>query len=180
MTPNARFHELIKDITPSATTNSRSSSAHTKLREALLKDKDYKDDIINTFLGGSYKRSTAIRPVTKDGDTERPDVDMYVVVKGSTWSTSQVDLIEDLYDALNRNRTALNITKLKRNRCSISVSTNKADMDVSPLLDRQSDGYFRIGNRIKAEWYKTDPVEHNEWSARENKKRGDALTPWLN
>jgi len=119
MTPNARFNEFIKDITPSPTTNSRSSSAHTNLRKAILKDEDYKDDIITTFLGGSYRRNTAIRPVTKDGDTERPDVDMYVVVKGSRWFTSPEDLIENLYGALHRNRDNLNITKLKRNRCSM-------------------------------------------------------------
>jgi len=59
------------------------------------------------------------------------------------------------------------------------VSTDKADMDVSPLLDRQSDGYYLIGNRIKNEWYKTDPVEHNDWSARENKIRGGRFNPMV-
>jgi hypothetical protein len=41
--------------------------------------------LIDDFLGGSYRRDTAIRPVTKNGDVERPDVDIYVVVDGSTW-----------------------------------------------------------------------------------------------
>jgi len=84
MTPNARFTELIADINPSDTTNKRSKSAHTAIRGALWADESYKDSVIRDFLGGSYQRQTAIRPVTKDGDTDRPDVDIYVVVNGET------------------------------------------------------------------------------------------------
>lgn len=172
MTPNARFNEFITDITPSATTNARSQSAHTSVRDALTTDETYKDEVIRTFLGGSYKRKTAIRPVTKDGDTERPDVDIYAVVEGSTWSKTPGDLIEDLYTALCRNRYALGITKIKRNRCSIAISTNKADMDVSPLLERDNNGYYRIGNRNTGEWYLTEPEEHTTWSAGINADAG--------
>jgi len=174
MTPNARFNEFITDITPSVTTNARSQSAHTSVRDALTTDETYKDKVIRTFLGGSYKRKTAIRPVTKNGDTERPDVDIYVVVEGSTWSKTPGDLIEDLYAALHRNRHALGITKIKRNRnrCSIAISTSKADMDVSPLLERDSNGYYRIGNRNTGEWYLTEPEEHTTWSAGINADAG--------
>ncbi|MEW8288096.1 MAG: hypothetical protein AB2697_19110 [Candidatus Thiodiazotropha endolucinida] len=179
MTPNARFNEFIKDITPSPTTDSRSSSAHISIRDTLCADETYKDEIIRTFLGGSYRRKTAIRPVTVNGDTERPDVDIYVVVKGSEWSSEPEDLIEDLYSALNRNRGVLNITRLKRNRCSISVSTNKADMDVSPLLDLDEYSYYRIGNRHTGEWYKTNPEEHTSWSANVNKSASNRFNPMV-
>lgn len=179
MTPNARFTELITDITPSTTTNNRSSSAHSNVRNELLADGTYGPEIITTFLGGSYKRKTAIRPVTKNGDTERPDVDIYVVVKGNTFTRTPEDLIEDLFWALDRNRGVLNITRLKRNRCSIAVSTNSADMDVSPFLDRQISGLYRIGNRHTGEWYYTDPVEHTDWSARVNKAVGGRFNPMV-
>lgn len=168
MIPNARFTELIADINPSDTTNKRSKSAHNAIRDALWADETYKDNLIRDFLGGSYMRQTAIRPVTKDGDTDRPDVDIYVVVKGETWTTTPEELIDDLFNALDRNRKTLNITRLKRNRCSIAISTNKADMDISPLLERQSDGFYRIGNRTTGEWYKTDPEEHSIWSSAQN------------
>ena len=164
MTPNARFTDFITDITPSATTNTRSSAAHSAVRDALTRDLAYKDEVIRTFLGGSYRRKTAIRPVTKDGDTERPDVDIYAVVEGSTWFKSPDDLIEDLYAALDRHRKALRIARIKRNRCSISISTGNADCDVSPLLDRNAQGYYRIGNRETGEWYETEPEAHTSWS----------------
>lgn len=177
MTPNARFTELIADINPSETTNKRSKSAHNAIRDALWADETYKDNLIRDFLGGSYQRQTAIRPVTKDGDTERPDVDIYVVVKGGIWTKTPEDLIDDLFNALNRNRKTLNITRLKRNRCSIAISTNKADMDISPLLERQSDGFYRIGNRSSGEWYKTDPEEHSTWSSTQNDEFSGRFKP---
>lgn len=179
MTPNARFNELITDITPSETTNSRSASAHISIRDALSSDNEYKESIIRTFLGGSYKRKTAIRPVTKNGDTQRPDVDIYVVVQGSTWTKTPEDIIEDLFSALDRNRSELSITKLKRNRCSIAISTNKADMDISPLLDRNSSEFYLIGNRNTDEWYETDPEAHTTWSAQINKDASNQFNPMV-
>lgn len=179
MTPNARFNELITDITPSPTTDSRSASAHIAIRDALQADDQYKGLVIRTFLGGSYKRKTAIRPVTKNGDTQRPDVDIYVVVQGSIWTKSPADLIDGLFSVLERNRSELNITRLKRNRCSIAISTNRADMDISPLLDRNSSGFYLIGNRNTDEWYETDPEAHTIWSAQVNKNASNRFNPMV-
>ncbi len=107
MTPNARFTEFIADINPSPTTNARSKSAHNSIRDALSADETYKDNLIRDFLGGSYKRQTAIRPVTKDGDTGRPDVDIYVVVEGDAGTTMPEEVINDLFNVLHRNRERL-------------------------------------------------------------------------
>ena len=177
MTPNARFTEFIKDINPSPTTNARSKASHAWLRNALWADEIYQDKLLRDFLGGSYKRQTAVRPVTKSGDTERPDVDIYVVVKGSIWTAEPEDLLNELFSALNRNRDEVGITSLKRNRCSIAVSTNQADMDVSPLLERQSDGLYRIGNRNSGEWYATDPEQHSTWSSDRNEHFSGRFKP---
>lgn len=179
MTPNARFTDFIADITPSETTNSQSSSSHMAIRDALEADEIYNTSVIRTFLGGSYKRKTAIRPVKNGSKTERPDVDIYIVVDGSTWSTTPEDLIEELFSALHRNRDDLNITRLKRNRCSIAISTNKADMDISPLLERDSSGFYRIGNRTSGEWYETDPEGHTTWSAQVNKDATGRFNPMV-
>ncbi len=168
MTPNARFNEFIRDITPSSTTASNCKSAHASVREALLNDKEFKERAKRIFLGGSYKRSTAIRPRKKNGSTERPDVDLYVVVDGGPWWSDPDTLMDELYAALNRARNALGITSIEKNRCSISLSMNKADLDVSVLLERQDDNLYRIGNRNTGEWYQTDPEEHTNWSAQQN------------
>lgn len=168
MTPNARFNEFIKDINPSPTTTANSKAAHKAVRDALRADDEYSESLARTFLGGSYTRQTAIRPRVKNGDLNRPDIDIYAVIDGGTWFNSPTERIEEIFSTLHRARNELGITKLKRNRCSIAISTPQADMDVSPLLDRQSDGYFRIGNKDTGEWYRTDPELHTAWSSDQN------------
>ena len=62
MTPNARFSEFIKDITQSETTVANCKSAHSSVRKVLLDDEEFKGKVKRIFLGGSYRRSTSIRP----------------------------------------------------------------------------------------------------------------------
>ena len=79
MTPQARFNEFLKDIEPSKTTKSNAASAHTEIRKFLSDHEEFGKHHERTFLSGSYKRDTAIRPVTKNGEFDRPDVDIIVV-----------------------------------------------------------------------------------------------------
>ena len=168
MTPNSRFSDFLRDIEPSATTKSNSVSAHSSVRDALMEDADFGPRVDRILLGGSYKRNTAIRPRQKNGSLDRPDVDLYAVVDVPLHETTPSDEIEALYAALNRSRETLGITKLKRNRVSLSVSMNRADLDVSVLIERQWDDLYRIGNRETEEWYKTDPEAHTSWSSEQN------------
>ncbi len=179
MTPNTRFADLLSDIEPSQTTKANSTSAHNNVRDALLSDDDFACRVERIFLGGSYKRATAIRPRTKNESTERPDVDLYVVVDANPSDLSPADLTGELFDALNRNRVDLGITKLKRNRVSISVSMKKADLDISILLERQNDGLYRIGNSSTEVWYATDPEEHSDWSSSQNARFGKRFKPMV-
>ena len=177
MTPNSRFLEFLGDIEPSATTKSNSVSAHTSVRDTLLGDEDFGARADRILLGGSYKRNTAIRPRHKNGSVDRPDVDLYVVVDVPLHETTPSDEIDALYDALDRSRKALGITKLKRNRVALSVSMNRADLDVSVLIERQSDDLYRIGNRETEEWYRTDPEAHTTWSSEQNSRFSDRFKP---
>lgn len=61
------------------TTNQASDArkGHRTLRERLLADADLKPIIVSTFLQGSYRRATAVRP---RGD-QRADVDVVVVTR---------------------------------------------------------------------------------------------------
>jgi hypothetical protein len=49
---------------------------HSTLRERLHKDEDLKDIIVESFLQGSYRRATAVRPFE---DKKKSDVDIIVV-----------------------------------------------------------------------------------------------------
>src|SRR5947209_20565884 len=50
---------------------------HKELRERLKADERLSPLIVNTFLQGSYRRSTAVRPV----EEKRTDVDVVVVTR---------------------------------------------------------------------------------------------------
>ena len=99
--PQARFTEFLSDIEPSPTTKSNASSAHTELRDFLKDDEDFKEYHTNTFLSGSYKRNTAIRPRSKDGETERPDIDI-IVETTHTLDDSPKEVVDLLYKTLKK------------------------------------------------------------------------------
>jgi len=73
MTPNARFTQFLQDIEPSPTTTSQAISAHENMRDFLAKHPQLSKRHVKTFLSGSYKRNTSIRPRTEAGVTMRPD-----------------------------------------------------------------------------------------------------------
>ena len=177
MTPNSRFLEFLRDIEPSDTTKGNSVAAHSDVRYAVSSDHQYGPRAKRIILGGSYKRDTAIRPRQKNGSLDRPDVDLYVVVDAPPYATTPSAEVDALYAALDRARQTLGITKLKRNRVSLSVSMNRADLDVSVLIERQPDGLYRIGNRETGEWYTTDPETHTSWSSQQNSRFSGRFKP---
>lgn len=177
MTPNERFLEFLEDIEPNATTKANSVSAHTRVRETLRADAEFGPHVQRVFLGGSYRRDTAIRPRQKNGALDRPDIDIYVVVDAAHHTTTPSAEIERLYAALDRARKTLGITRLKRNRVALAVSMSNADLDVCVLIPRQSDNLYRIGNRETGEWYRTDPEAHTEWSTDQNTRFSGRFKP---
>ena len=162
MTPNVRFTEFLADIEPSATTKSNASTAHTKLRAILREDADFAPLHKNTLLSGSYKRDTAIRPRIKNGEANRPDVDIIVLTNHSLFS-SPIDAVDDVFDVLKRHYTPTN-----RQSRSVSVSTALADMDVVPIIEPSNDGTYYIPDRNQQQWLLTNPPGHTAWTTEIN------------
>ena len=71
------FNDFLKKIRLTENQVNELKSAHTKLRERLMAYDDLKEIIVTTFLQGSYKRATAVRPKNK----KRSDVDIVVVTR---------------------------------------------------------------------------------------------------
>jgi len=69
------FDAFLRDIRPTENQRNDCKTGHETLRRRLLADEDLKPIIVDTFLQGSYRRATAVRPV---GDT-RSDVDVIAV-----------------------------------------------------------------------------------------------------
>ena len=82
------FSDMLTDIRPPQELLDKCVSAHTKLREYIEEAPELKDMVVTTFLQGSYRRSTLIRP----SGGSNPDVDVVVVTNlhSEEWTPAQV------------------------------------------------------------------------------------------
>jgi hypothetical protein len=71
------FEDLLSEVRPTAYQLDDYRAGHTELRTLLNEDLDLRPLLIGTFLQGSYRRATAVRP--EDG--ELGDVDIVVATK---------------------------------------------------------------------------------------------------
>ena len=87
------FSDFIRNISPSPEERKQYQEAHRELREKLLDDDDLKEIIVTTFLQGSYRRSTILRP--EPG--EHADVDVVVVTRISKEGHHPGTSTQDVY-----------------------------------------------------------------------------------
>ena len=73
----SNFRDFLADIRPTKTQSLAMRRGHRALRQRLENDEQVKHLIIGTFIQGSYRRSTAIRPA----EGKRSDVDVVVVTR---------------------------------------------------------------------------------------------------
>lgn len=161
MATQQQFLDMLSDIEPASTTVAACSSAHNTLREALRKDKNFSAVHVDTFLSGSYKRDTAIRPQKIDGELQRPDVDI-IVETSHTKDAPPKDVLDLLKQAL----TDAGYENLKVNRRSIAVTLTGVDMDVVPVI-ANGDAFLIPDIELKT-WLDTNPPLHTQWTIDKN------------
>ena len=172
MTPNARFTEFLQDIEPSATTKAQASAAHTKLRDFLANHGVYGDVHVRTYLSGSYKRDTAIRPKQEAGVTLRPDVDIIVVIDHDL-NESPAEAVDALYDAISDG-----YDDIRKQQRSVGITTATVDMDVVPIIEPYGDGGgLFIPDRKLEQWLPTNPPGHTEWTTTRNAQADGRFKP---
>ncbi len=170
MTTQRQFEDLLKDIEPSTTTVNTCSSAHNTLRTALAEHEGFSEVHVETFLSGSYRRDTAIRPQLIDGVLQRPDVDVIAVT-----NHTEEDEPQSVLDALNKALADSGYKNLKVNRRSIAVTLAGVDMDVVPVIE-DGDAYLIPDNQLE-KWLNTNPPAHTQWTIDVNKAAGGRFKP---
>lgn len=170
MTTQQQFLDFLWEIEPSTSTVNTCSSAHNTLREALRTDKNLSKLHVETFLSGSYKRDTAIRPQKIGGILQRPDVDIIVVT-----SHSEEDDPHGVLDALHQALVDAGYKNLKVNRRSIAVPLAGVDMDVVPVIE-DGDAYLIPDVELKR-WLTTNPSAHTQWTVDVNRGAGGRFKP---
>ena len=71
----SHFNDMLTEIRPPQELLEECATAHTELREFLMNVPELKDIAVTTFLQGSYRRSTLIRPT----EGAKADVDVVIV-----------------------------------------------------------------------------------------------------
>jgi predicted nucleotidyltransferase len=169
MVPKARFTEFLADIEPSSTTKTNSSKAHDGVRSYLRSHPTFKDRVETEFLAGSYARDTAIRPRTSADGIERPDIDIIVVTNFFTHDRPD-DVLQELSNALD---DAYIVKRI--NKRSVRVITSNAEIDVVPVVVWGT--AYQLPDRDLGYWKATNPPEHINWSARQNKDFSERFKP---
>ena len=172
MIPQARFQEFLKDIEPSSTTKSNASSAHSRLRRFLQDHYEFSEYHKRTYLSGSYRRDTAIRPRLKTGEAERPDIDI-VVETNHTTHDDPGDVVDLLYSTL-----AEEYSDIRKQSRSVGIETGTADMDVVPIISPyDDDSLLYIPDRKLQSWIRTNPPGHTTWTTEVNESAGGRFKP---
>jgi len=125
-------------------------------------------DVLDSFLTGSYKRSTMIAPLSS------ADVDIVTVMDPKYYkSDGQAWLLDKIKTALqNHYKTTL---KISRNGQAVTITFNDFVVDVVPGFNRKGGG-FLIPDSIKGRWISTDPKKHVDiWSDANAKHNGDLV-----
>jgi len=128
--------------------------------------------VINTYLTGSYKRDTAVRPLE--------DVDIVVLIDPTHWDipwyASKPDPTALLQSFGRAVRTRYPTSGVHLQRRSVGLKLTHLDLDVVPAIDQGND-MLLIPDRIDRTWIRSGPKRHTDLGATLNTKRGMKLKP---
>lgn len=118
------FEDFLKEIRLTSNQVNELQQAHTTLRNRLVADEDLSKYIETTFLQGSYKRSTAVRP--KNGN--RSDVDIVVVTKFDKDEYDPDEVLDVFKPFLEKNYAG----KYRKQGRSWGIEMSHVDLDLVP------------------------------------------------
>src|SRR5262245_8990522 len=169
-TVQSSFQQFRSNLEITGLQSSTVSARQTKVREVL----EAGLEVLDTFLTGSYSRSTMIAPL-KDAD-----IDIFVVLDVKYYHNynGQNGGQSGLLDLVKRTlrKTYTSTPDISRNGQAVTIRFVDFVVDVVPGFYRQ-DGGFLIPNSITKTWLATDPKKHVELMGVSNKAHNGDLVP---
>jgi hypothetical protein len=145
----------------SETVSTRQQSVRSALDDGLT--------VLETFLTGSYRRSTMIAPL------KEADVDIVAVMDPSYYQwDGQASLLDKVKRVLLKRYPTT--PKISRDGQAVTITFSDFCVDVVPAFNRKGGGYL-IPDSIQRRWIETDPKRHVEIWTEANKKHGYKLVP---
>jgi hypothetical protein len=143
------------------------STRQQNVRKALEDD----FDILDSFLMGSYRRSTMIAPL------KGADVDIFIVLDPKYYATGgQAALLTSVKKALRKTYTET--PDISPNGQAVTIRFTDFKVDVVPGFRRQGGGYLIPDSQL-GRWIGTDPKRHVEIWSDANKAHAGDLVPLL-
>lgn len=148
------------------------STRQQNVREAIDKELFVED----SFLTGSYSRSTMIAPL------KEADIDIFVVLDSKYYrqyngqNGGQAGLLDLLKRTLKK--TYPQTPDISRNGQAVTITFTDFIVDVVPAFNRQGGGYL-IPNSISQKWISTNPKKQNEMWTEENQTHNGDLVPLI-
>lgn len=191
---NSYFNDFLSRIRLQGNHLNDLKTGHQTLRDRLLSDEGLANTIISTFLQGSYRRSTAVKP---HGD-KRADVDVVVVTNISNEEKTPDQALNLFVPFLEEHYKG----KYQKNGRSIAIELSYVDLDLvvtsapsevkdyaitdsnkitnNLTLEETQDFIYKstadwqlspllIPDRDAKEWTRTHPLEQLRWTQEKNK-----------
>jgi hypothetical protein len=126
-------------------------------------------DVLDSFLAGSYARSTIISPLSEC------DIDIFIIIESKYYTQYHPSAL------LDRLRTVLKQTypstpKISRNGQAVTITFTDFKVDVVPCFNRKGGGFI-IPNSISQSWVSTDPTVHQSYLSEQNRLHNGNLVP---
>lgn len=125
--------------------------------------------VLDSFLTGSYSRSTMIAPL------KQADIDIFVVLDPSYYEErGQAALLDKVKRALKATYPAT--PEISRNGQAVTITFTDFKVDVVPAFNRQGGGYL-MPNTYGSKWIATNPKQHVTTSSTSNAAHNGDLVP---
>ncbi len=166
-TIKAGFEQLAANLEITALQSTTTSTRQQNVRDAVAKGLT----VIDSFLAGSYARSTMIGPL-KDAD-----IDIMVVLNSSYFSQyTPATLLEKVRAVLVQ--TYPTTPKISPNGQAVTITFTDFTVDVVPAFNRQGGGYL-IPDSSAGVWIATNPVTHASTLTTQNAAHDGDLVPLI-
>lgn len=166
-TINEAFNTFKSNIEITGLQKETVSTRQNSVREVVEKDRK----VLDSFLTGSYSRSTMIAPLSE------ADIDIFIILDPEYYEIGGQGRLLDLTKSTLL-KTYTETPKISRNGQAVTITFTDFIVDVVPAFYKQGGGYL-IPDSINKIWISTDPKVHVDFISQENKNHEGNLIPLI-
>lgn len=161
------FEKLKQNLEITGLQKETVSTRQTNVRDVISS----KVNILNSFLTGSYCRSTMISPLSM------ADIDIFFVLDSKYFKADNPEsVLATLQKPLAEKYTTTQ--SISKNGQAITIKFSDFIVDAVPSFNRK-DGGFLIPDTKNKKWISTDPKKHEEYISKQNSSHEQKLIPLI-